>query len=152
MTVESLSKDKDRIGPYISITRIQKDAFKDAIDVQILDIKDGLLADYVARQADAGIVLTLSANRDEGTLGTRTVISVPFEEKRASGTTHRGRSVFMMHKGSLVIVTASHPTEKFDEGWPDIAKAFDTLIFTGAEEPEGPATRATPPAPAPDKT
>jgi hypothetical protein len=149
VTTDTLAKDKDRIGPYISITRIQKDAFKDAIDVQILDIKDGLLADYVARQADAGIVLSLSSNRDEGTLGTRTVISVPFEEKRASGTTHRGRSVFMMHRGSLVIVTASHPTEKFDEGWPDIAQAFDTLLFTGAVEPEGPASRATAPEPGP---
>ena len=135
ITVESLSKDKDRIGPYISITRIRKDAFKDLVDTQLLDIKEGLLADHVAHQADAGITLTLAADRDEGTLGTRTVLSVPFDEKRASGTTHRGRSVFMMHKGSLVIVTASHPTEKFDEGWPDIAKAFDTLMFTGADEP-----------------
>ena len=42
----------------------------------------------------------------------------------------------MMHRGSLVIVTASHPVEKFDEGWPDIAKAFDTLLFTGTEEPD----------------
>jgi hypothetical protein len=142
ITLDSLSKDKDRIGPYISITRIRKDAFKDLVDTQLLDIKEGLLADHVAHQADAGITLTLAAERDEGTLGTRTVLSVPFDEKRASGTTHRGRSVFMMHKGSLVIVTASHPTEKFDEGWPDIAKAFDTLMFTGVDEPApGPSSR-----------
>ena len=42
------SKDKDRIGPYISITRIRKDTFKDLVDVQLLDIKESLLADYVA--------------------------------------------------------------------------------------------------------
>jgi hypothetical protein len=152
VTAESLAKDKDRLGPYISIARIQKDTFNDLVDVQLLDIKESLLADYVARQADGGVTLTLHADRDEGTLGTRTVLSVPFDEKRASGTTHRGRSVFMMHKGSLVIVTASHPTEKFDEGWPDVARAFDTLLFTGADEPESaPATRR-PPAPPADPT
>jgi hypothetical protein len=140
--IESIAKDKDRIGPYISIARLQKDTFKDLVDVQLLDIKESLLADYVARMSDSGITLTLSEDRDEGTLGSRTVISVPFEEKRASGTQHRGRAVFMMHKGSLVVVTASHPLENFDEGWPDVAKAFDTLLFTGDVEPESQPTES----------
>jgi hypothetical protein len=151
MTPDTIAKDKDRIGPYISITRIQKDTFKDLVDEQLLDIKESLLADYVARMADTGITLTLSEDRDEGTLGARTVISVPFDEKRASGTQHRGRSVFMMHRGSLVIVTASHPIEKFDEGWPDVAKAFDTLIFIAPGQPESapsaPESRPDEPAP-----
>ncbi len=160
VTAESIAKDKDRIGPSVTITRMQRDTFKDLVDVQILDIAESLLADYVARMSEAGRTLTMG-QREDGSLGTRTVISVPFEEKRASGTSYKGRSIFMMHRGSLVVVTASHPVEKFDEGWPDIAKAFDTLVFTGAPEadpaPKGdsrPAasTPETPPAQQPPAT
>ena len=144
LTGDSLSKDKDRLGPYLLIERILRDAFKDLIDQQLLDIAESLMADYVAQQAEAGVTLKLG-KRDEGTLGTRVVISVPFEESRKSGTQHKGRLVAMLHRGVLVIVTASHPVEGYDQGWDAFAAALDTLTFTGSPEPD-PAAPATRPA------
>lgn len=144
LTTDSMSKDKDRLGPYLLIERIRRDAFKDLIDQQLLDIAESLMADYVAQQAEAGVTLKLG-QRDEGTLGTRVVISVPFEESRKSGTQHKGRLVAMLHRGVLVIVTASHPVEGYDQGWDAFAAALDTLTFTGLPEPD-PAAPATRPA------
>lgn len=147
LTVATLAKDKDRIGPYVLVDRIRRDVFKDLVDQQLLDIADSLLADYAAQQQEAGVTLTLG-ERDEGTLGTRVVVSVPFEEARASGTKHKGRLVAMLHRGVLVLVTASHPLEGYEQGWPDVAAALDTLVFTGAPEADPAAPSRPESAPA----
>lgn len=147
LTVDTIGKEKDRLGPFVSVLRIRRDTFNDLLDAQLLDIATSLLADYVKSRADAGINLTIG-DRTEGTLGTRVVVSAPFEESRASSTKHRGRVVFMLHKGILTVVTASHPEEGFDAGWPGIAAAFDTLIFTGPVEVPTPETTPTEPPPA----
>ncbi|HYC76316.1 MAG TPA: hypothetical protein VEI02_01700 [Planctomycetota bacterium] len=135
LTVESLGVDKDRLGPYLLVERFRSDTFKDLVDQQLLDIADSLLADYVAQQAEAGVTLTVGTY-DEGTLGTRVAVTAPFEETRASGTKHKGRLVAMLHRGFLVLVTASHPVEGYEQGWPDLAAALDTLLFTGEPEPD----------------
>ena len=141
LTVETIGKEKDALGPFISVLRVRRETFKDLIDSQIVDIASGLIADYVKSRADAGIVLRMG-DRTEGTLGTRVVVSAPFEETRASSTKHSGRMVFMLHQGVLTVVTASHPAEGLEAGWPTIAKAFDTLLFVGAESapPAAPET------------
>jgi hypothetical protein len=141
MTKDTLAVDLDRLGPYVRFERIRKSVFDDLVDQRLLDIADSLLDDYVVSQEEAGVTLTLG-ERDEGTLGTRVVVSVPFEEARKSGTKHKGRLVAMLHRGVLVLVTASHPSEAYDQGWPDVAAALDTLVFTGAPEAD-PATTET---------
>jgi hypothetical protein len=149
LTVASLAKDKDRLGPYLAIERVKSEQFE-LVDKQLLDIADSLLADYAAQQEEAGITLKLG-ERDEGTLGTRVVISAPFEESRASGTKHKGRLVMMMHRGYLAVVVASHPLEGYEQGWEALAAALDTLLFTGAPEPDpaAPPTDSKPADPAP---